>query len=53
MAANNQNVSISARRNGLGISSATFNRITKNDLNWHPYQMFIRHQLENNDFEGE
>ena len=51
VAANNQNVSISARRNGLGISSATFNRITKNDLNWHPYQMFIRHQLENNDFE--
>ena len=36
---------ISARRNGLGLPSATFNRITRLDLGWHPYQMKARHKL--------
>ena len=28
-----------------GLSRATFNRITKLDLKWHPYTMNIRHKL--------
>ena len=35
----------SARRNGVGLPSATFNRITRLDLREHPYRMHIRHQL--------
>lgn len=36
---------ISSRRNGLGLSSSTFNRITRLDLHYHPYQMIRRQQL--------
>ena len=36
---------ISARRNGLGLPSATFNRITRLDLNQHPYRIHARHEL--------
>ena len=36
---------ISCRRNSLGLSSTTFNRITRLDLHFHPYQMIRRHQL--------
>ena len=39
-----------ARRNGLGLSHSSFNRITKIDLNFHPYRMRIRHQLQHDDF---
>lgn len=42
---------ISARRNGLGLTSATFNRITRLDLRFHPYQMIKRHQLLDNDYQ--
>lgn len=35
----------SARRNPLGLPPATFNRITRLDLHWHPYKMQIRHKL--------
>ena len=42
---------ISARRNGLGLSSATFNRITRLDLQMHPYQMVKRQQLHEADYE--
>ena len=35
----------SARRNGVGIPSATFNRITRLDLRQHPYCMHVRHEL--------
>ena len=38
-------IRISCRRNGLGLSSATFNRITRLDSHFHPYQMIKRHQL--------
>ena len=41
---------VSARRNPLQISHASFNRITRLDLQWHPYQMFVRHQLLAGDF---
>ena len=41
----------SARRNGVGISSATFNRITRLDLHQHPYRMNTRHQLVPQDFD--
>ena len=40
----------SARQNGL-VSKSTFNRITKRDLRFHPYQMKIRHELMENDFQ--
>lgn len=40
----------SARRNGVGLPSATFNRITRLDLNMHPYYIHIRHQLLPNDY---
>lgn len=42
---------ISARRNGLGLTSATFNRITRLGLKFHPYQMIRRHQLLDNDYQ--
>ncbi len=35
----------SSRRNGLGLSHSSFNRITTLDLHFHPYRMHIRHQL--------
>ncbi len=41
---------VTARRNGLGLSSATFNRITRLDLRFHPYQMIKRHQLLPGDY---
>ena len=40
----------SARRNGVGIPSATFNRITRLDIQQHPYRSHIRHQLSPGDF---
>ncbi len=40
----------SARRNGKGLPSATFNRITRLDLHQHPYRIHIRHQLMPGDF---
>ena len=41
---------ITCRRNGLGLSSATFNRITSLDFRFHPYQMIKRHQLFPGDY---
>ena len=41
---------VSARRNGSGLSKSSFNRITKNHLRWHPYQINIRHALREDDF---
>ena len=35
----------SGRRNDVGLTSATFNKITRLDLIMHPYRMQIRHQL--------
>ena len=42
---------VTCRRNGLGIPSATFNRITRLDLRFHPYQMIHRHKLQAGDFQ--
>ena len=44
------NPHVSSRRNGLGLPSATFNRITRLDLRWHPYQINVRHELKDNDY---
>ena len=41
---------IRCRRNSLGLSSATFNRITRLDLCFHPYQIMKRHQLFPGDY---
>ena len=38
---------ISARKNSLGISKSTFNRITKRELKWHPYKMHERKERNN------
>ena len=35
--------SVVCRRNGLGLSVRTFNRICKEDLKWHPYKIRVRH----------
>lgn len=35
----------SARRNGVGLSPASFNRITRQDLHFHPYHIHIQHEL--------
>ena len=40
----------SSTRKGLGLPSATFNRITRLDLHMHPYRVHIRHQLTERDF---
>ena len=33
---------ISARRKGMGLSAATFNRITREELRWYPYKIKVR-----------
>ena len=40
---------IACRRNGLGLSPSTFNRIVKKDLKWHPYKIRVRHELKPTD----
>ncbi len=45
-----QNPHISSRRNPLHhLNQSAFNRITQLDLKWHPYQIQVRHQLEQRD----
>ena len=44
------NPKVVARRNGVGISKTTFNKITKYDLKFHPYRIHRRHGLRPNDF---
>ncbi len=46
-----QNPEVSARRNPLNITSAGFNRITRLDLQWHPFRMHVRHELLANDYQ--
>ena len=46
---NNQR--ISSRRNGLQLTQSTFNRITRLDVRYHPYQMIRRHELLARDHE--
>ena len=38
------------RRNGVGISKSLFQRITKQELLFHPYRIKVRHQLQENNF---
>lgn len=45
----NQN-QLTCRRNDVGLPSATFNRIVRLDLHFHPYKMFVRHELKAVDF---
>ena len=40
----------SARRNPIQISRSSFNRITKHDIKWHPYQIHVGHELLPGDF---
>ena len=39
----------SSRRNGLGLSRCTFNRIVKIDLKFHPYVLIRRQALKQGD----
>ena len=41
---------VSCQINGLGLPSATFNRIVRIDLKWHPYRIQRRHELKAADF---
>ena len=45
-----ENPHMSARRNPIPISRASFNRITRQDIKWHPYRMHVRHELLPADF---
>ena len=45
-----RNPRVCARDNGL-LTKSSFNRITKRDLKFHPYHMYIRHGLKDNDFQ--
>ena len=40
----------SCRRNNLQIPRATFNRIVRLDLEWHPYKLQLRHELLAGDY---
>ena len=42
---------LSCRRNMLQLPSATFNRIVRLDLNWYPYKIHVRHQLQAADYQ--
>ena len=44
------NPRVSVRRNGSNISNASFHRIIKHDLNYHPYVLITRQELKENDF---
>ena len=41
---------ISCRRNALGLTKSTFNRIVQLDLQFHPYKMKVRHELKQADY---
>ena len=40
---------VSCRRNGLGLSRSTFNKM-KQDLKWYPYQIVTCHELRSPDY---
>lgn len=42
----NNSRNISARRNGMRLSVGTFNRITRMELRWYPYEIEVRQQLK-------
>ena len=44
-----RNVNISSRRNGLGISRSSFNRIVRQDILFNPYVLVKRQELRPND----
>ena len=44
-----RNPQISARRNTVGLPSATFNRITRLDLHYHPYRVHTQQALQAGD----
>ena len=40
-----ENPHVSSRRNPAAATQSTFNRITRLELRWHPYCMYVRHEL--------
>lgn len=43
------NLHMSLRRNGLSLSTLPFNRITRKEIRWYPYQIRVRQQFSEND----
>ena len=48
MLENNQR-NLSSRRDGMRLSAATLNRITREELRCYPYKIKVRHHLKEND----
>ena len=45
-----ENPHVSSRRNPVAVTQSTFNRITRLELRWHPYRMYVRHELLDTDW---
>ena len=45
------NTTVSARRNGLGLFAPSFNRITRNELTFYPDLILAGHQFIETDFQ--
>ena len=45
-----ENPHVSSRRNPVAVTQSTFNRITRLELRWHPYRMYVRHKLLDTDW---
>lgn len=41
---------VSCRRNHVGMSKTTFNRVTRENLKWHPYKIHLVQQLQPGDY---
>ena len=45
-----ENPHVGSRRNPVAVTQSTFNRITRLELRWHPYRMYVRHELIDTDW---
>ena len=45
-----ENPQVSSRQNPVAVTQSTFNRITRLELRWHPYRMYVRHELLDTDW---
>ena len=47
----NENSNVCVQRNGIGLLSATFNRVTRPNLRFHPYQLIMKHTVNETNFQ--
>ena len=47
----NANPQMSTRRNDVPVNRRSFQRIVRQDLQWHPYRIHVRHELKQADFQ--